>query len=109
MLPVVGRFRFALIFMIEINPFNIKGFRQGTSIFYPHSCAIKVNEHPLVQIEINRVSVLGALFYVCVFRQAKGSPSISCVDVHPHVKLLAYRSNLLQVIKRTSSSRSNCQ
>lgn len=98
-LPVTVVRSGSLHVVLQIQRIDVKGIHDPSGILQPHRTAIKVHQHPLVGIEVERVRTLNALHQVPVLWTDERRSRISSVHMHPHVVLVAHRTNLVQFIK----------
>jgi hypothetical protein len=79
--------------MLQIKRINIERIHHVRAIANPHGRAVKVDQHPLMRIEVERVGVLYSIQVISELGTGESAASIGSVYMQPYVILSALNKN----------------
>merc|ERR1719495_3005726 len=99
-LPMSIVWHLSLMSMFQVHRIHRERFNGEARVLEPHCRAVKVDQHPLVGVEVEGISELYAVEKRSELRTYERGPGIGGVHVQPESQLLADWSDLLKIVKR---------
>lgn len=89
--------------VLEIDPVDVEGFDQISSVLDPHGGTVEVDQHPFVGVHVKGVCHTHPFHQMPVFRTAERRSSVSRVHMQPDIFLVANLAELFEVVEGAGS------
>lgn len=105
-LPVTVVRSGSLHVVLQVERVDVERVDDPVRLLQPHGTAVKVDQHPLVGVEVERIGRFDSLHQRTVLGTDEGRPGVRSVHVDPDVVLVADWTELVETIERTRVGRS---